>query len=323
VGYTPETNLQLGGLVIYFFDLDHGRNLSSIPVLAIATLNEQLRLELRPEVFLDDNNYRLWTRFDLQRYPDVFFGVGSDTRAEDKEPYQRSFLRAQGNFRRRIVGDLHGGLMSDHMLLDLDVHRSDGLFATNEYVGEPGGTSGAVGPTLAYDSRDHNHYPTRGLLIEASVAPYTRLFGSDYSFVSVAFDARGYIPTYSGQLIALRYALDATGRGAPFYLLPQLGGPDVLRGYFRGRYRDTTAEVLEAEYRAQLFWRMSGVLFSGVGHVGPSYGAMWGSSLRPAFGTGLRYNMKKPDDIVNFRVDFGMWPWTSDFGLYVAAVEAF
>lgn len=322
-GYTPETSVQFGGLVIYFFDLGPKNSLSSLPVLVIGTLKEQLLIEVRPELFFDDDNYRVWTRFDLQHYPDSFFGVGSDTQTEAKEPYQRSFFRARSNLRRRIVGDLHGGLLTDHTVLDLQVQRRDGLFATNEYVGEAGGLTAGIGPTLAYDSRDHKNYPTRGALIETSLTSFSRAFWSDYTFLNFSLDARGYVPTYPEQLLAFRYAVEGTSGSVPFYMLPQLGGPDVLRGYFRGRYREAVSEVLEAEYRAYLFWRLRGVVFGGIGHVGESYGAMWGSPLRPSMGAGLRYNMKEPDDIVNFRVDFGMWPWSGDYGLYVAAVEAF
>ncbi len=322
-GYSPETSLELGGLVIYFFEMDKQSSLSSFPVLLIGTLKRQVLLEIRPELFLDNDNYRLWTRIDLQRFPDEFFGVGNDIRDEDQEPYQRSFLRVRTILWRRIFERLYGGVVSDYKTLSLEVQRANGLFATRDYVGEGGGTTSGIGPSIAFDTRDHKNYPRRGTLLELSVTPYVPAFGSDYSFTRTLVDTRGYIPTYGRQLLALRYMYEATVGNVPFYMLPQLGGGHLLRGYFAGKYRDKHLQALEAEYRAHLFWRFRGAVFGGVGQVGDQYETMWKAPWRPSFGAGVRYNLKDPDDIVNFRVDFGWWPWSGDSGLYVAATEIF
>ena len=322
-GFSPETSLELGGLVIYFFDLGKESSLSSFPVLVIGTLREQLLVEVRPELFFDHDNYRIWSRIDVQRFPDFFFGVGNDVRTGDKEAYERSFLRVRTNLRRRVFGDLHAGIISDHLLMDLQFMRSDGLFATRDYLGEEGGLTAGIGPTVAFDTRDHKNYPKKGVLVELSLTPFSKYLGSEYGFLRTEFDARAYLPTFPRQLLAVRYLFNSTGGAPPFYMLPQLGGGDLLRGYFHGKYRDKYLEAVETEYRAHLFWRVRGVLFAGVGHIGETYPGMWDAPLRPSFGAGLRYNMKDPDDIVNFRLDFGWWPWTGDSGLYVAATEVF
>lgn len=323
VGFSPETSLQLGVLVIYFFDLEKNSSLSSLPVLGIGTLKEQFIIEVRPELFFDHDNYRVWTRFDFRRFPDSFFGVGNQVRDQDREPYQREFARLRTNLRRRLVGDLHLGILSDHEKMSLSYERDDGLFATRDYVGEGGGFTAGFGITAAYDSRDHKNYPTRGFLLEASVVPFLSAFGSDYNYIQSVVDARAYLPLGHQQLLAFQYYLETTDGDVPFYRLPQLGGPDLLRGYFLGKYREESLHALQAEYRAHLVWKLRAAAFAGVGQVGEDYGSMWTAPLRPTFGGGLRYNMKTPSDIVNFRVDVGWAPLTGEAGLYVAATEAF
>jgi len=72
------------------------------------------------------------------------------------------------------------------------------------------------------------------------------------------------------RVLALRARLDAvTGdrRDLPFFLLPSLGGPDHLRAFSRGRFRDEVATVGEVAYewavglhtRASLFVELGGV----------------------------------------------------------------
>jgi hypothetical protein len=72
------------------------------------------------------------------------------------------------------------------------------------------------------------------------------------------------------RVLALRARLDAvTGdpRELPFFLLPSLGGPDHMRAYSRGRFRDQVATVGEVAYewavgldaRASLFVETGGV----------------------------------------------------------------
>jgi hypothetical protein len=80
------------------------------------------------------------------------------------------------------------------------------------------------------------------------------------------------------RVLALRARLDAvTGdrRELPFFLLPSLGGPDHLRAFSRGRFRDEVATSGEVAYewavglnaRASLFVEVGGV-HDGIGEVG-------------------------------------------------------
>jgi hypothetical protein len=322
-GYSPEKSVELGGLALRFFDVDRNSSLSSLPLLLTATFRKQFLAELRPEFFFDDDNYRIWTRFDGQRYPDFFYGVGNEIDPDEREHYEKALFRVRTNLRRRIASDLHGGIQSDHLVMALEYLQNDSVFARGNYTGEQGGLVAGFGPTLAYDTRDHKNYPTRGLLLEALATPHLKWFGSDYSYWRLLLDARAYIPTLSKQLLAFQLLYESTLGQVPFYMLPQLGGGDIVRGYFAGKYRDKQMQALQAEYRAHLFWRFGAVAFANIGQVGESYAQMWNAPARPSFGDGLRINMKDPDDIVNFRVDFGTWPWSGDMGLYVAVLEAF
>lgn len=80
------------------------------------------------------------------------------------------------------------------------------------------------------------------------------------------------------RVLALRARLDAVSadrREVPFFLLPALGGPDHLRAFSRGRFRDEVATSAEIAYewavgldaRASLFVEVGGV-HEGMGDIG-------------------------------------------------------
>ncbi|HEX9620629.1 MAG TPA: hypothetical protein VF989_10860, partial [Polyangiaceae bacterium] len=102
--------------------------------------------------------------------------------------------------------------------------------------------------------------------------------------------------------------------------LAMLGGDELLRGYFLGRYRDENLGALETEYRFPLYWRFGGVAFAGAGQVADGLEDLGGEPTRWAVGAGLRFSLND-DEHLNLRLDFGVGPGTH--GIYVTAREAF
>jgi hypothetical protein len=320
VSYAPETSLQLGGFLMHYFRLDAGSHPTTLSALASATLKRQVIVELLPVLNFAHNDYRLEAHLEVQRYPDRFFGVGNAVRDEDAEEYERRFVRLRTNFRRRVAGDFYAGLTTDQLVMGIETDDPEGLFVTGEYVGEPGGFSSGLGMAAAFDSRDDHSFTTSGAFIEAKFLPYLRAWGSEYTFSRTLLDARYFLPTRARHALGIRYVIEVTLGDTPFYQLASFGGPNSMRGYFQGKYRDRMAQTLEAEYRARLFWRFGGALFAGAGQVGPHFGAMTSATLRPSVGGGVRFDLSG-DDGFNLRVDAG--GWSDEFGFYVAVLEAF
>jgi outer membrane protein assembly factor BamA len=78
----------------------------------------------------------------------------------------------------------------------------------------------------------------------------------------------------------------------PFIDLPRLGGPTLLRGYARDRFRDRVALLASLEYRYPIWRQVSGFLFADAGRVLPDLSeagraALAPQLLRPSGGAGL------------------------------------
>ena len=320
VGFSPETDLQLGGLVVHHFRLDSGSRTSSIPLLVIGTTRKQLLVEFQPELYWSNDDYRFWMWIEGQRYPDSFFGTGNNVSNATEERYNRIYFRSRINFRRRIVSNLYGGVIADQVWARLYDFEPGGLLDSGEFLGSEGGLSSGLGLAFAWDDRDSRTYPTRNSYAELQFAGYQRWMGSRYPFAWLKLDARHYFPFGAKRVLAVRYVTEHTFGQTPFYQLPLFGGANSMRGYFFGKYRDDSVHFLEAEYRTPIYWRFGAALFAGIGQVGDNYGKVWTAPVRPAVGAGLRFNVGD-EEIFNMRVDVGYWP--DNFGIYVSVLEIF
>lgn len=85
-------------------------------------------------------------------------------------------------------------------------------------------------------------------------------------------------------------------------MLAQVGGPNRMRGYFEGRYRDKNIIEAQIELRQHLWRRNGAVLWVGAANVFPAFKDMrWRQTLWN-FGVGYRWAFKQG---VNVRLDLG------------------
>jgi len=99
-----------------------------------------------------------------------------------------------------------------------------------------------------------------------------------------------------------------------------LGGDKLMRGYYRGRFRDKVLYAAQAEYRWQFYRRFGLTVFGGLGDVSEKIESIDFSEVKPSYGFGIRY-MILPKRKVNLRLDFGFGKETQ--GIYINITEAF
>jgi hypothetical protein len=132
-----------------------------------------------------------------------------------------------------------------------------------------------------------------GLLVDAGVQ-YTHGFsGDDSSYlrihgrVGTSFELWRRRALYLGVTADDLVAFGSTP--IPFSELVQLGGPDDLRGFQKGRFRDASSLIATVEYRWPVWMWMDGSLFADYGGVlGPGFRGLSFADLRADVGMGLR-----------------------------------
>jgi outer membrane protein assembly factor BamA len=89
-------------------------------------------------------------------------------------------------------------------------------------------------------------------------------------------------------------------RSVPFYLQPELGGPDNLRGFRGRRFYDNNLFSATAEYQWQIMSEVSLALFADVGKVFPRWNDWSLQHMEHSFGAGIRFG---PTGVGGGRID--------------------
>ena len=201
-------------------------------------------------------------------------------------------LRASAGYRHVVFG----GEMADQ-LGDLDVAMA---YDTSTLVGHDTGLDSLCFELeVAHDTRR----ATRIYLPERMLADGRRLnawlgyqhgLSDDPSrFARLGAEAQQFIDLWQGtRILALRARFEAVSGALdriPFIDLPALGGPYVLRGYDRDRFRDRYAGLITAEYGYPIKYLATGFVFVEAGRVWRDFNDLDLAGNRLAFGWGLQF----------------------------------
>lgn len=152
---------------------------------------------------------------------------------------------------------------------------------------------------LGLDSRSpSSDYSRRGAFAEAELHAYNDWKGGQDAFRRVELTGQQLIPTHGE-----RGVIDLSARawlsqssdvlGVPFFLMPTLGGGDLLKAYPSYRFRDRNALLLKSEYR----WAVHKMVdIAGVyeaGKVAPKVSGLKLENMAHSIAIGLRGHTDK------------------------------
>jgi len=114
--------------------------------------------------------------------------------------------------------------------------------------------------------------------------------GAPVAYTRYGVDGLRYFDLYNGdRVLILRGRVEGVAGAAdriPFTDLPRLGGPTLLRGYSRDRFRDRVTLLASAEYRYPIWQNLAGYLFVDGGCVRAGLSDLVGTAPRPRVGGG-------------------------------------
>jgi len=323
VYYTPETKLALGagGVLTFRAGADKARTRSSaVWLMGSYSLARQFQVSVNPQIFFEGNGFAASGLFRYERTPQKFYGIGNDTDADLVESYTPRVALAQVGLKRRVWKAFYAGALLDLERTSMEKTEPGGLLETSGIAGSLGGLVAGLGISFDWDTRDSTQFPRKGAFLQLQGTAYGAYLGGDFSFGSLKLDARSYSSSVSGRVLALQTVVRLTTGDPPFYRLAMLGGDSLLRGYYKGRFRDKDLVVVQAEYRVPLGGRFGAVGFAGLGQVFPRLSEFALKGFKHSLGAGLRYSLN-PREGTNVRMDLA-WGARS-FGLYFTAQESF
>jgi len=119
-------------------------------------------------------------------------------------------------------------------------------------------------------------------------------------------------------MLAFQYYGLFTFGEVPYRNLAILGGSQMMRGYYAGRYRDKMFMGLQGEFRFPVYWRFGGAAFASAGQVAGETPFNF-KSIHYAAGAGIRFSVL-PRENLNLRFDVA---YGDKVNYYVVLAESF
>ena len=321
--YRPQTSLALGAQVKTIFRVGKNKELarpSTVSPEVIHTFKKQFITKIISDIYLAKNSWHFYSDLDFRKFPDLFYGVGNRTSLESEEAYTTRSWEIDLRMDRHVDNGFHIGL--HYHLLDWKLLEKEtgGMLDCGSVPGCDSGTVSGAGLRFIYDTRDHIFYPRHGELFQLQFTFYHRTLGSSSDFSCLTVNLRKYLPLSLNQALAFQFLLESRYGDIPFLMMSELGGSQLLRGYYTGRFRDKNLLLLQGEWRIPVFWRTSVSVFAAMGQVTDQLNHFDIGSFHYSLGFGLRYLYNKSESL-NARMDFG---WGSDSsGIYMEGSESF
>jgi outer membrane protein assembly factor BamA len=254
---------------------------------------------------------------------DRFYGIGNNTPELGTEEYVLDNVGGIVDFQLPatiVISDRAGIVIEYRNYTIADKKENPYLNSDIPYIGKQGGEVSGMGLVWVWDNRDHLFFPNHGGFTQAKVLFYSKDMGSDFTYSWLEVNARRYWAFSPDHVLATQVYLNTVGGTPPFFKLPALGGSNVMRGYFQGRYRDDNYLAIQLEYRQYFWWRFGYVVFAAAGDVADELTSIQLRYLKPSYGAGIRFLFNKEQKI-NLRMDIGFGKNTN--GIYFGIEEAF
>ncbi|HLP04437.1 MAG TPA: BamA/TamA family outer membrane protein [Paludibacter sp.] len=315
--YQQETSVAPGMAYGYYFKSKDLSRISSITGSAVYTFLNQFTFNITPKIFFDSNKWYLYSNLSVRNYPDYYFGVGNKPAGIKQAYTSRNFsllLQPQYAVSKNLLFGVSLSVRSEWLMSD----------TFGQYGGEGWKPFSQlnIGLLTAFDSRDNQFYPQKGIFAKMFFTTSKEVWGISYPIQEFSVDYRQYLPLFGSHVLAWQAVFDGvySDRAIPFQLLPTLGGRDMLRGFRQGMYRDNVLALAQAEYRIPVCKRLKAAVFCSAGDVVNSADCEV-YKLKVAYGAGLRYRLN--DARVHLRFDFARNNYGDKLQFYITATEAF
>jgi outer membrane protein assembly factor BamA len=329
--YSQEVGMEFGVGALYSTYLDKAdplnRSSNFATILSVST-KKQYNVTFKGDIWTKNNDYHIIADLRMRSTPFDFFGIGNQTLEASKDRVVQHQFRTGLDVEKNIFPFAYTGVsigFERNTFRDVD---AGGIIDTDPRVlDKTGGSAAYIGASQTYDTRNSNNYPTRGFFGRVTYQYAPEIFGKeDFSGSQIRLVLKNFWPLAKKLVLGVNgvfYTIQ--GNEVPFYVLPQLGNEDIMRGYYAGRYRDENLIAAQTELRYRFSNRFGVVVFAGGGRVFQN-GDFSLKQFKPSVGGGMRYFFD-PAKGLSVRADYGIGEKRPNearqSGFYLSLAEAF
>jgi hypothetical protein len=327
LAYAKETSWEIGlsSLFVFYAKRDTTNRLSEVSGFSFYTLEKQYGTVFDHAIFSHQAKWAALGRIRFQNFPLQYFGIGNDAGAEAIAVVEANLFNVKERFLRQVKKNLFIGLEADFQRLgsvDFQVKNNSTLPLP---LGSEGSANFGIGGGIIYDNRHNPLNVRKGNFSELAFLRYDDAWGSDYSFSTFILDNRFYIPVNKRDVLATQVFAQLSQGEIPFNMLSLMGGDNLMRGYYQGRYRDKNQLATQVEYRflplpLGFTKRLGATVFGGAGTVFNNFENFDAKRFVFSGGAGMRLLLFPKKDIWG-RVDLAFTKEGN--GIYMVIGEAF
>jgi len=328
VAFSPETSWELGfsSLYVYYANNDINNRLSEINAFTFLTLKDQYGLWFDHAIYSDKDKWFFLGRIRYQSFPLFYHGIGPDTPADYLARVEANQLVIKERVLKKVVKNVFVGLEFDYQRLtntDFVLPEFGDEFARP--LGADGSSNLGIGIGLVHDDRHNVLNVRKGIFSELAFLSYNDAWGSNFNFSTIYSDTRYYRPMGKNNVFAAQLFGQFNSGDVPFNQLALLGGENIMRGYYFGRYRDNNQIASQVELRflplpLGFTNRLGFSVFGGAGTVFDKIDNFDTNDIVFSGGAGLRVLIFPKKDIWA-RLDYAVT--REGNGLYIFIGEAF
>ena len=328
IAYSPETSWEIGfsSMYVYYANRDTSNRLSEINGFTFFTLENQYGLWFEHALYSPEDKWFFLGKLRFQSFPLLYYGIGPDTPSDYLARVNANQIWIKERALRKVHNNLFVGLEMDFLRLSqVEFMQKNEQSTIDLPLGSEGSTNLGLGMGLVFDNR-HNVLNVRnGTFSEIAFLRYNPFWNSDFHFTSIISDTRIYRPVGKNNVFAAQLYGQFNQGSVPFNQLALLGGENLMRGYYTGRFRDKNQVATQVEMRflplpLGFTDRFGAAVFGGVGQVFPETRSFKMENFVWSAGSGLRFLLFPKKDIYT-RFDFAFTQEGNGFYIFIG--EAF
>jgi outer membrane protein assembly factor BamA len=246
-----------------------------------------------------------------------FWGLSypnTDNQNYQEVTYDRFF--GSGRFSHNLGKKIFAGVAfyySDYQKINFSSTQSEKISGTAS-------STLGLGLVVSIDRRDNQFSPSKGFYFDMSNIVNYSLKDNNFKFNAFSIDARKYNEV-GKHIFAHQFLLTNLEGDVPLLEKTRLGGSNMMRGVFQGRYRDNNMWVLQSEYRYGLSRLFKLVYFASAGSTSPEFSDLLNEKVHLSSGVGLRLLLNKSKKIYA-RTDIA-FANNGQTGYYIKISDAF
>ncbi len=321
---SPEGGVTFGFFVDYFYNTDGKQAVktraSNSWLQATYSTKGQLIFEGFSSTYTPKEKYFVGFKGGFTNNYERFWGYTKDV-AENASFTDISFQRTYVN--TKVLKNLKRSIFLGPTVYYSNFTKADtsnGLNAGVLQMATMDSKVAGVGLNFTVDKRDSQFSPTAGYFIDLGGQYVANLNESKKDYVTFNTDLRAYFTLHQSEF-AQQFYFAASNKEMPDLEKFKIGGGNILRGLFQGRYRDNAVWYTQSEYRYNINRHIKVAAFAGFGNTAPSLNQAFRQTVQATGGLGARLLVNKAKKVY-LRLDVGFA--TRGFvGYYLRVGDAF